>query len=51
MPEQEKNTAHFIDLIRKSRRGKFKIYIGMSAGVGKTYPDAAGSPNPVKKWR
>src|SRR5450631_3530514 len=37
MPEQDKNTAHFIDLIRKSRRGKFKIYIGMSAGVGKTY--------------
>lgn len=37
MPEQEKNSAHFIDLIRKSRRGKFKIYIGMSAGVGKTY--------------
>ncbi len=37
MPEQEKNTARFIDLIRKSRRGKFKIYIGMSAGVGKTF--------------
>jgi two-component system, OmpR family, sensor histidine kinase KdpD len=37
MPEQEKNTAHFIELIRKSRRGKFKIYIGMSAGVGKTF--------------
>ena len=37
MPEQDKNTAHFIDLIRKSRRGKFKIYIGMSAGVGKTF--------------
>jgi len=37
MAEQEKNTARFIDLIRKSRRGKFKIYIGMSAGVGKTY--------------
>ena len=37
MPEQEKNTDQFIDLIRKSRRGKFKIYIGMSAGVGKTY--------------
>jgi two-component system sensor histidine kinase KdpD len=37
MPEQEKNTAQFIDLIRKSRRGKFKIYIGMSAGVGKTF--------------
>lgn len=37
MPEQEKNAAHFLDLIRKSRRGKFKIYIGMSAGVGKTF--------------
>src|SRR5579863_8012035 len=37
MPDQEKNTVHFIDLIRKSRRGKFKIYIGMSAGVGKTF--------------
>ena len=37
MPEQEKNAEHFLNLIRKSRRGKFKIYIGMSAGVGKTY--------------
>ncbi len=32
-----KGIQHFLDLIRKSRRGKFKIYIGMSAGVGKTY--------------
>ena len=37
MPDQEKNTDQFIELIRKSRRGKFKIYIGMSAGVGKTF--------------
>jgi len=37
MPEQEKNVQHFLELIRKSRRGKFKIYIGMSAGVGKTF--------------
>jgi two-component system sensor histidine kinase KdpD len=37
MPELEKHTAQFIELIRKSRRGKFKVYIGMSAGVGKTY--------------
>src|SRR3954463_3554553 len=37
MPEAEKNVQHFLDLIKKSRRGKFKIYIGMSAGVGKTY--------------
>ncbi len=28
---------HFLELIRKSKRGKFKVYIGMSAGVGKTY--------------
>ena len=27
----------FLELVKKSRRGKFKIYIGMSAGVGKTY--------------
>lgn len=35
--EREKSVQHFLDLIKKSRRGKFKIYIGMSAGVGKTY--------------
>jgi two-component system sensor histidine kinase KdpD len=23
----------FVELVKKSRRGKFKIYIGMSAGV------------------
>lgn len=37
MPEQEKNAEHFLNLIRKNRRGKFKIYVGMSAGVGKTF--------------
>ncbi len=31
------NAQHFLDLIQKSRKGKFKIYIGMSAGVGKTF--------------
>jgi two-component system sensor histidine kinase KdpD len=35
--EKENNVKHFLDLIQKSRRGKFKIYIGMSAGVGKTF--------------
>ena len=35
--EKEQNVERFLDLIRKSRQGKFKIYIGMSAGVGKTY--------------
>ena len=38
MPEENENSVeHFLDLIKKSRRGKFKIYIGMSAGVGKTF--------------
>ncbi|MBS1597042.1 MAG: sensor protein KdpD [Bacteroidetes bacterium] len=37
MAEVEKNVEHFLNLIRQSRRGKFKIYIGMSAGVGKTF--------------
>lgn len=35
--EKQNNAQHFLDLIQKSRRGKFKVYIGMSAGVGKTY--------------
>lgn len=33
----DENVQHFLELIRLSRRGKFKVYIGMSAGVGKTY--------------
>jgi two-component system sensor histidine kinase KdpD len=37
MPDKDKTVQHFLDLIKKSRRGKFKVYIGMSAGVGKTY--------------
>ncbi len=35
--EKEHNVKHFLDLIQKSRKGKFKVYIGMSAGVGKTF--------------
>lgn len=34
---REENVQHFLDLIKKSRRGKFKIYVGMIAGVGKSY--------------
>jgi two-component system sensor histidine kinase KdpD len=37
MTTKETSVQHFLNLIKKSRRGKFKIYIGMSAGVGKTY--------------
>ena len=35
--DRDTNVKHFLDLIQKSRKGKFKVYIGMSAGVGKTY--------------
>ena len=34
---REESVQHFLDLIKQSRRGKFKVYIGMIAGVGKTY--------------
>jgi two-component system sensor histidine kinase KdpD len=39
MSEEDKDSTvkTFIELVKKSRRGKFKIYIGMSAGVGKSY--------------
>src|ERR1700710_1971699 len=37
MPDIQPGAEHFLELIKKSRKGKFKIYIGMSAGVGKTY--------------
>lgn len=37
MEAQRKSAEHFLDLIKQSRRGKFKIYLGMCAGVGKTY--------------
>ena len=35
--DTRQSAQHFLDLIKKSRRGKFKVYIGMIAGVGKTY--------------
>lgn len=37
MEETRKSAEEFLDLIKKSRKGKLKIYIGMSAGVGKTF--------------
>ena len=37
MDKKEENVQHFLNLIRKSQRGVFKIYIGMIAGVGKSY--------------
>lgn len=35
--DKEQSVQHFLNLILKSKRGKFKVYIGMSAGVGKSY--------------
>lgn len=38
MEEINKHSAqHFLELIRNAKRGKFKVYIGLAAGVGKTY--------------
>lgn len=37
MTDKDYTAQHFLDLIKESKRGKFKVYIGMSAGVGKTY--------------
>ena len=35
--DTRRSAEHFLHLIKESHRGKFKGYIGMSAGVGKTY--------------
>ncbi|MFV0545252.1 MAG: sensor protein KdpD [Bacteroides sp.] len=35
--EEGRNAHYFLDLIKRSKRGRFKIYIGMIAGVGKSY--------------
>lgn len=37
MEDKDFNAQHFLHLVQQSRRGKFKIYIGMSAGVGKSF--------------
>ncbi|MDD4592202.1 MAG: sensor protein KdpD [Parabacteroides sp.] len=35
--ERVDDARYFLDLIQRAKHGKFKIYIGMIAGVGKTY--------------
>ena len=35
--DREKRVEQFLKLIETENRGKLKIYVGMSAGVGKTY--------------
>lgn len=49
MSTKEESVEHFLSLIRKSKRGKFKIYIGMSAGVGKSYRMLQEAHNLIKK--
>ncbi len=34
---KDSSVKDFIELVKRSRKGKLKVYIGMSAGVGKTY--------------
>jgi two-component system, OmpR family, sensor histidine kinase KdpD len=36
-PQISISAERFLNLIRSSKRGKLKIYLGMAAGVGKTY--------------
>jgi len=36
-PQVSISSERFLNLIRSSKQGKLKIYIGMAAGVGKTY--------------
>jgi two-component system sensor histidine kinase KdpD len=37
MKSQPESVERFLNLLKTSKRGKFKIYIGMAAGVGKSY--------------
>ena len=36
-PQISISAERFLNLIRLSKHGKLKIYLGMAAGVGKTY--------------
>ena len=47
---REESVQHFLDLIKKSRRGKFKIYIGMIAGVGTRVSRIGCSRKPMSCW-
>lgn len=48
MPEENGKPEHNLNLIRKMKKGKLKIYLGMSAGVGKTYRMLAEAHNLLK---
>jgi len=40
----------FLELIKRSRNGKFKIYIGLAAGVGKSYRMLLEAHELIKKF-
>ena len=48
--DREQSVQHFLDLIKKSHRGKFKIYIGMIAGVGKSYRMLQEAHDIISNW-
>ena len=37
MPDETRNANSFLQLIRRSERGRLKVYLGYAPGVGKTY--------------
>jgi two-component system sensor histidine kinase KdpD len=37
MPDEARNVNSFLQLIRRSERGRLKVYLGYAPGVGKTY--------------
>jgi two-component system sensor histidine kinase KdpD len=37
MVQERRRPEDFLELVRKARRGRLKLYIGFAAGVGKTY--------------
>ena len=51
MEDREESVQHFLDLIKRSRRGKFKIYIGMIAGREKLSYAARSSRNVGERCR
>ena len=36
-PNTEQSPEYFLNLIKNAKRGKFKVYVGLAAGVGKSY--------------
>jgi two-component system sensor histidine kinase KdpD len=48
--DKVQRVQQFLELSRKTTRGKLKIYVGMSAGVGKSYRMLQEAHNLLRKW-